>query len=463
MGRGAVALAVTAILGVAATACDGATRDKAGDRTSNGNPRVLRIAVHDPGWSATEFAAAVAERSSGSLEIRPETTPRMDTVDWERRTVADVRAGRVDLAVVGARVWDTFGVTSFQALLAPFLVTDLELERRALESSYAVPLLSAVEQGGVVGIALLPGPLRRPFGHSQPLVRPEDYTGRTVGVAPGEVEEATFRALGARPRAYESLHPSFFAGAALDAGSIVEGGYEGETLAANVVLWPRPETIVMNRQAFEALTRSQRTVLLEAGRAAVGPRTRDLARSEGEAVRAICTRSLPALVTVPPRELARLGRAVRPVYAHLERRPAARRMLAEIRTLRTRVRAEPLRCPAAKTTVASELEARWRATPNRAAFRAGGVPPELGGLELELENGQWYAHGLSGRREWTGTYAVSGDVVRFVIETCSHNPCTPGAATEYRWSVYRDTLSLEPLPGRSSWPLLSAEPFSRID
>ena len=52
------------------------------------------------------------------------------------------------------------GVTSFQALLAPFLVDSLELERRVLESPLATRMLEGVEQAGVVGIALLAGPLR---------------------------------------------------------------------------------------------------------------------------------------------------------------------------------------------------------------------------------------------------------------------------------------------------------------
>jgi TRAP-type C4-dicarboxylate transport system substrate-binding protein len=381
--------------------------------------------------------------------------------------VETVRDGRIDLGIVGARVWDTRGVNAFQALLAPLLVDDLELERQVLESPLASRMLAGLEGAGVVGVALLPGPLRRPFGHTRALVSVADYVDRTIGVVPGKVEAATFRALGGSTRRYLSLHPSFFVGAALDPSAITEGGYRGKTLAANVVLWPRAETIVMNQRAFRALTVAQRRVLLEAGRAAVRPRIDRIARSENEAVRAICARSLASLVTVSGEDIAALDDAARPVYAQLERDLKTRKLIGEIRNLRTGVHSEPLRCPEAEATVASELEGRWRATPTRKAFLAAGATPRelvggLSGLEIELDDGRWVARGLHTGRVWTGTYAVVGEVVRFVIQTCSHNPCTPGAAAEHAWSVYRGVLTLTKLPGRASWPLVTAGPFTLI-
>jgi TRAP-type C4-dicarboxylate transport system substrate-binding protein len=466
--RGPVALAVAAALTVAATACGGSGGDKAGGRHPEArNPLVLTLAVHDPSWGAAEFADAVEKRSGGSIVIDAETTPWMNSIDWEQRTVEEVRSGRVDLGIVGARVWDTLGVRSFQALLTPFLVDSLELERRVLEGPLAVRMLVRLEDAGVVGIALLPGPLRRPFGHANALVSVSDYKGRTIGVVPGEVERATFRALGASTRAYLSLHPSFFAGAALDPWAITEGGYEGKSLVTNVALWPRAETIVMNASAFGELASTQRRALLEAGRAAVEPRIRRIKSSEQEAVRAICSRDLVSLVTASPADVHSLRDAVRPVYAELERNGETQDLITEIRSSRAGAHTEPLYCPAPEISVASEPEGRWQATPTRAELLAAGaspreVPSGLSGLEIEFADGQWVADGLNTRRQWRGTYTVNGDVIRLTIETCSHNPCTPGAAAEHGWSVYRGVLSLAALPGRSSWPLVTANPFRQI-
>jgi hypothetical protein len=41
---------------------------------------------------------------------------------------------------------------------------------------------------------------------------------------------------------------------------------------------------------------------------------------------------------------------------------------------------------------------------------------------------------------------VAGDVLELTMRRCTANPCSPGASTEYGWSVYRDTLTLAAPP-----------------
>jgi TRAP-type transport system periplasmic protein len=191
--------AAAATLAVAASACAGSGEDKAGG-SSRGKPVVLTLAL-DNGVDSDEFVKAVERLSGGSVRIDVKASWRRGQFDQEAQTIADVRAGKFDLALVGARAWDTVGVTTFQALLAPFLVDSYALQRRVLGSEVAGRMLAGVEQLGLVGVALLPGPLRRPLGVSQALVRPEDYDGVTVGIGPGRVAESTFRELGRGQRA----------------------------------------------------------------------------------------------------------------------------------------------------------------------------------------------------------------------------------------------------------------------
>ena len=62
----------------------------------------------------------------------------------------------------------------------------------------------------------------------------------------------------------------------------------------------------------------------------------------------------------------------------------------------------------------------------------------------------------------TGTYGLSGDVIRLTISDCEPvGSCEPGSFTEYTWSLYRDTLSLERIPGRWVWPSVVAKPWVR--
>ena len=80
----------------------------------------------------------------------------------------------------------------------PFLIDSLALERRAIDPPFAGRALAAVRKTGVVGIAVLPGRLRRPLGLTRPLLRPDDYRGARVAIRLGRVAEQTLHALGAR-------------------------------------------------------------------------------------------------------------------------------------------------------------------------------------------------------------------------------------------------------------------------
>ena len=63
--------------------------------------------------------------------------------------------------------------------------------RQSLESRVAWLML------GLVGLGILPGPLRKPLGVAG-LVGPADYAGRTLAVQRSRVTEETLRTLGAR-------------------------------------------------------------------------------------------------------------------------------------------------------------------------------------------------------------------------------------------------------------------------
>lgn len=107
-----------------------------------------------PGALRTLTLASAASRTPpGQLRVSSGRRPGDPLV--ERHLVDDVRSGRVNMASVGARVFDTLGETSFQALLAPLLVDSYELER------------------------------------------PSDFAGQVVGMQDSELTRRTLEALGA--------------------------------------------------------------------------------------------------------------------------------------------------------------------------------------------------------------------------------------------------------------------------
>jgi hypothetical protein len=220
----------------------------------------------------------------------------------------------------------------------------------------------------------------------------------------------------------------------------------------------------MNRRAFETLTPHQQRILRSAGRDAVQPRLAEVDRIETEALQSICARGLAHLVTASPAQIAALRAAVKSVYAELERNSRTRQMISEIRKLDDGSPTEPLRCPGPTARAAAQLEGAWESAVTSRELRAAGASPAEaetfeGSGTLELRDGRWVFRGE--HTTVTGSYVVSGDEIRLTIRTCTANPCSSGAATDYRWNVYRDTLSFIRQPG-PLWPRLVAKPSRRV-
>jgi TRAP-type C4-dicarboxylate transport system substrate-binding protein len=449
--------------------------DKAGG-TSDSGPVVLTLASHDYNPIETpDFVSAVARLSGGSVRIEVKQGYRYYDVDYEQGTIEDVRSGAVDLAVIGARAWDAAGVKSFNALVAPFLVDSHDLERRVLESPVAERMLEGVEPLGLVGIALLPGELRRPLGLTRSLVRPTDFRGARVGIRPAGIADATFDALGARAEGFPATPEGLigFDGAESGVATIANNGYDrgARALTANVVLWPRPTTVVMNQETFDALTAEQQDALREAGREALDPSLATIEDTARASLAAICERSRLRLAIASPSDRAALRRAVQPVYDELERDSLTAELIDEIESMRSDqgTGTETLRCPGARTgTVPAALQGLWRAEVSREDLRAAGAQLEQleraeGTWTVEIDEGNWVARNLDNGNVYRGTLAVEGDVLRQQIRSCvPANICHPGTVEEYIWSVYLGKLELARIPGRPFNLAAVAKPFTDV-
>ena len=448
---------------------------------------VLSLKTHGSDtFDLDEFASEVSRQSNGSVRIEFEKRWREGERDYQQRTIDDVRERTVDIADVAARAFDLAGADSLQPLVAPFAVDSYALERRVLASPLAARMLRGVERVDLVGVALLPGELRKPLGISRALVDASDYDGATIGTRPSEGGARTFRALGANPRYYEpGKDISSFDG--IEAGiSGVEGDrYDGpaRTLAANVNLWPRAVAIVMNRQAYGRLSDDQREALRAAGRAALDPAIKRVEHGEAEAVGILCNRAEVAFRSASPSQLDALRAATRPVTKALDRNSATRDAARAIAAMRGEV--EPEAPPTCATK--NEERAAEGATPVDGLWQMETTAEEL--LQATTENdvapenwgSQTFAM-VSGRFAFTnenreaciwgyGRYAVKGDILELSFEDGGGDAPTdaanrPGEFFKLHWSRYRDQLTLKPVKGAISpgnfrvkaWRLLEDEP-----
>ncbi len=297
----------------------------------------------EPPEQLKAWADQVEEASDGSLTIDFKNAWRAGQTDYETGTIADVKAGEVDLAWVGARVFDRVGVTDFQALLAPMLVDSHELQAAVFEEGIAQEMLAGVQDAGVTGVGVLPGPMRKMLGVHNPLLGPDDFRGAVVGMQDSALSQTAMETLGATAKAEPS-------GAKLDGldayeqqlASIQGNGYvvQAHYVTANLDLWPRALVLVANPDTFDALSDEQQAVLEKASTDAVLPALQASQAEDDDAVQPLCQQGM-SLVEATDEQLDVLATAWQPLYDELATDPDTADWLDRIRALKESVGAPP--------------------------------------------------------------------------------------------------------------------------
>lgn len=341
---------------VAVTGCSNSGRESS---------RTLRLASADPAGvehdpAVSFFVDRVAKLSNGRLRIAVDE-------HWapgrEKELLLDVARGDADLGWSHTSSFEQLGVRSFDALDAPMLVDGYGIERAVLQSPLATEMLTGTRSVGLHGLALLSGPLSRMVGVGQAMRKPEDLDHLGFGVH-GVITGKTRIQQPAAALAAHALHafrvPMFHdfvdalygdpgGGAAafeddLDAvffdrygsGCRSEGpdcGALDPWVTANVVLWPRPSVLVANPKRLRALPANERAWIKKAASQAADFSTTLGHREEQQLVPELCAAGV-RFATTSQRDVAALRRALRKVYAQLDRSPRTRSAIRRVERLR---------------------------------------------------------------------------------------------------------------------------------
>lgn len=464
--------------GCAATSDSGGADKAGGTRATT----VLRLATVFGSDDPTQepllrwFAARVAALSHGRLEVRPVFNVGSPRADQEQQVVRSVRNGRDQLGWIGSGGWDELGVRSFQALQTPFLITNYALADAVVDGRVGHRTLAGTRSAGVVGLALVPGPLLHPGTKTRPLGSARDFAGVRFQVERSRATDALLHAFGAVP-----VH----AGALTirHGGELVSFDNPGvgvSWMTGDVVLDPGFNTLFANPGALRHLDRLQLAALGEAARALV-PESERRTPSEQTAAIGACHRSGITIVTASRSDLAALVRAAQAVTATLERDPNTKHLIEEVEKLKaSEPPAPPLTVPSTcrrATHLARQGTARSPSLLNgtyhvlftKADALAFGQPASdpqtlasLPGVDTRiLDNGTWYAPNSDPSGAPGGvfaTYTIVGD--RLIVST-------PQYATVNTFTFSRDahgTLYLKPvLPmERGDQWVDAGEPWHRV-
>jgi TRAP-type C4-dicarboxylate transport system substrate-binding protein len=436
-------LLVTALIFGAVSACN-VGRDGDGDKAGGSDaPKVLRLAVADDAEQpdapfARYFARRVSALSDGSVRVRVVwDAAGQGSPGYELGIARLVDDGDFELGWMGSRAWDRMGIKSFQALQAPFLITDYGLLGRIATGALAERMLSGLGGHGFVGLGLVPEHLRYALGVREPLASVDAFAGARVRVRPSEATDALIRALGAKP-----VHISGDDVAAAVADGEIEGAEaslgtnsrdEGENhLTVNLPLFPKTLTLFAGEGAYDRLDSGQREAIRHAAQETVAYAAAH-PPSERALMRDFC-RAGPAVsaVAATPGDLNALEGAAQPVYAQLEKDPETKALITAIRELKattpaTRAAAPAVGCAqeAAATTSGREVQAstlngtyHWRITweDASAAMRAVGGPAfkdeDIGTVgKMTLRDGKWRIG--EENPEDSGTYRIVGNRLVF--------------------------------------------------
>lgn len=304
--------------------------------------RVLRIATDDePGRPAAdqieEFSRQVKERSGGQLLIEPVwKAVGEDKDDWDQAVARRVIAGDFDMGLIPARAWDTEGVDSFAALHAPFLVTSNALLAKVAEPAIADEMLSDLDKVGVSGMALFPEGTRLLFAFGKPVLKPADLSGKIVRAPRSDATYSLLQALGAEPD--DLVGEGFPEGIANGKVVAAESSFVGArslpaptTAAANLVLYSKLNSLVVNAKIFQGLSEAQRQLLTEAAAATRIWATEAMTSAADDAT-AFCLNG-GTVINAATAEVAAFKAAGAGVYRKLEADPDTKARIARIREL----------------------------------------------------------------------------------------------------------------------------------
>jgi TRAP-type C4-dicarboxylate transport system substrate-binding protein len=297
----------------------------------------LQLAVADKGGRPSEpyvleFIEQVKTLSNGHIIIEP----TWEIEGFEIGVIQIVKEGQADLGLAASRAFDVENITSFQALQAPFLITNDALAKAVATSEISIQMLDNLSSNGMEGLTMWPEDLRHPFSiiPEKPILSPGNFAGLNVRATPSEVTYALLEALGSIPTMDDSNYQAAESG--LRQGTSLTGV---PIATGNVTFFAKYQVLFANGTAFEKLSEEQRAILREA---AAETQAKAVAEhpSEADAAIAWCADG-GSIVLASEEQVAAFEAAAKPVFDMIEQDPENAELIAAIRELKANTEPSP--------------------------------------------------------------------------------------------------------------------------
>jgi TRAP-type C4-dicarboxylate transport system substrate-binding protein len=401
----------------------------------------------------------VATRSAGSLTIEVIYNAGGQVDDKEPIAARRVLSGEVELAVIPTRAWTDAGVTSVQALMAPFLIdNDALLRAVATDEAVLQPMLDGMAEQGLVGLGIWAENLRHLLTFDEngpPIVTPQDLAGQTIFTIGSTLQNDIVEALGATPsNVYppdELIREGTIRGAEYALWNY--NLYLPATVTADVVLYPKYQTLVAEDAAWSRLTPDQQQVIRDAAAAARDAQMATLPVTS-DLVATFCEQGGTA-VLAGPENVAAFAAAAKPIHDRMRGDPVTSATIDAIVALKAAMdpgpalqacdsaAPQPTVAPASSGTLIDLVpDGTYKVSRTKEELLEAGVNQtdatnNAGDWtwRFDGDRGSWAVDHPSGFHEVCPvTYEVRGDRVRMNMEC--------GGWYDFRWTLDGDQLSV---------------------
>jgi TRAP-type C4-dicarboxylate transport system substrate-binding protein len=270
---------------------------------------------------AEYFADRVDALTGGTVRVEVDYEAIPWTPASEERLTTMVQQGETELAFVPPRIFDTLGITGFEALQTPLLIDSPELAGEVATSDIATSMLDGLADDGLVGLGLVYEGLRRPLATNGAVTRATDFEGLTIRVPPSDLTDRIFTALGAVP----DHGVSHFVSTTGTPYPLVETELaladtdysNASTVTANLTFFPKYQAILANPDALDNLTDAQQQAIRDAA-ADTAAASVQMTSDEQDLAETYCESS-GDLVFAPAGELSAMRAKLQPVVDSLRR------------------------------------------------------------------------------------------------------------------------------------------------
>lgn len=424
-------------------------------------PVTLTLASNRPSSEPDEalaaFAAEVEELSDDTVTVTVKDSWHLGEPDYNAATIKDVRAGKIDVASVALRAFDTAGIDAFQPLIAPMLIDSHDTQQKVFDAGIPDRLLASLDGSGLVGLGISPGELRLLGTKGVSLADVASAQGLELGFQESGVAEDFLTVIGASAtRLPTSADIAQVDGLEQQLDSLIGNSYYQvglDHVLGNLPLWPRLTAMVLNEDVYSALTHDQQKALRSAWASSMEQSVAAARETDEGAAELTCTNQV-ALDQASPAQAAAWRRSADEVTAMIAADADSAAVIEEIRTLKGDTPAEAFTCaagPGDATTAALngiyDVEVR-KSDLLAAGVSEGDANENAGMFEMVLADGtltmnQTYTDGPNAGKNWTGkrSYTYDGKAIHLKFDTQESAVIDAGVNVEADGSLTFRTLT----------------------